>query len=84
MGRALVFIQTESHDDAIAELDYLIRFLTENLEPDDQTGRGVLAAAYANRGIVYDRLGRYETALENYILALNTDPETVAEPGVVH
>ena len=84
MGRALVFIQTERYDDAIAELDYLIRFLTENLEPDDQTGRGVLAAAYANRGIVYDRIGQYETALENYVLALNTDAETVAEPGVIH
>ena len=84
MGRALVFTQTERYDDAISEFDYLIRFLEETLEPDDRTGRGVLAAAYANRGIVYDRLGRYETALENYILALNTDAGTVAEPGVVH
>jgi tetratricopeptide (TPR) repeat protein len=84
MGRALVFTQTERYDDAIAEFDYLIRFVEETLEPDDQTGRGVLAAAYANRGIVYDRLGRYETALESYILALNTDAEAVAEPGIVH
>ncbi len=84
MGRALVFIQTERYDDAIAEFDYLIQFLEETLEPDDQTGRGVLAAAYANRGIVYDRLGQYETALENYIIAINTDAETVAEPGVIH
>ncbi len=84
MGRALVLTQTERYDDAIAEFDYLIRFLEQNLEPDDRTGRGVLAAAYANRGIVYDRLGQYETALENYILAINTDAETVAEPGVVH
>jgi tetratricopeptide (TPR) repeat protein len=84
MGRALVFIQTERYDEAIAELDYLIQFLNENLEPNDPTGRGVLAAAYANRGIVYDRLGRYEKALESYVAALQTDQETVSGPGVVH
>jgi len=84
MGRALVFIQTERYDDALAELDSLIRFLEETLEPDDRTGRGVLAAAYANRGIVYDRLEQYEKALENYVQALNTDGETVEGPGVVH
>ena len=84
MGRALVFIQTERNDDALAELDYLIEFLGKTLEPDDDTGRGVLAAAYANRGIAYDRLGRYEQALENYVQALNTDNETVEGPGVVH
>lgn len=84
MGRALVFIQTERYDDAIAELDSLIRFLEETLEPDDRTGRGVLAAAYANRGIVYDRLAQYEKALESYVQALNTDGETVEGPGVIH
>jgi tetratricopeptide (TPR) repeat protein len=84
MGRALVFIQTERYDEAIAELDYLIQFLNENLEPNDPTGRGVLAAAYANRGIVHDRLGRYEKALESYVAALQTDQETVSGPGVVH
>jgi tetratricopeptide (TPR) repeat protein len=84
MGRALVFIQTERYDDALAELDYLIEFLDKTLEPDDDTGRGVLAAAYANRGIAYDRLGRYEQALENYVQALNTDNETVEGPGVIH
>jgi len=84
MGRALVFIQTERYEDAIAELDSLIRFLEETLEPDDRTGRGVLAAAYANRGIVYDRLAQYEKALENYVQALNTDGETVEGPGVIH
>ena len=84
MGRALVFIQTERYEDAIAELDSLIRFLEETLEPDDRTGRGVLAAAYANRGIVYDRLAQYEKALENYVQALNTDGETVEGPGVIY
>ncbi len=84
MGRAIVFIRTEQYDLAIAELDYLIDFLAKSLEPDDTTGRGALAAAYANRGIVRDRQGDYEAALQDYIKALGTDEETVSGPGVVH
>jgi tetratricopeptide (TPR) repeat protein len=83
MGRALVFIQTERYDEAIAELQYLIDFLNRTLQPDDLTGRGTLAAAHANLGIVYDRLGRYEDALEEYAMALNTDEESVSGPGLV-
>ncbi|MHA1151360.1 MAG: tetratricopeptide repeat protein [Alphaproteobacteria bacterium] len=83
MGRAIVFIQTERLDDAMAELDYLIDFLKINLEPDDTTGIGTLAAAYANRGRIHDLRGNYEKALQDYIAALNTDEETVS-PGVVH
>ena len=84
MGRALVLVQTERYDEAIAEFDYLIDFLDRNLEADDNTGRGVLAAAHANRGIVYDRLGQYEEALESYVNAINIDDEIVEGPGVVH
>jgi tetratricopeptide (TPR) repeat protein len=84
MGRALVFIQTERYDEAIAELDSLIEFLTETLDPDDPTGRGVLAAAYSNRGVVRDRQGKYAEALDDYIAALNTDEETVSGPDVFH
>lgn len=84
MGRALTYIQTERYDEAIAELDYLIQYLDSTLNEDDPTGRGVLAAAYSNRGIVYDRLGQYEAALDNYIAALNADRETVSGPGIVH
>ncbi|NNG03036.1 MAG: tetratricopeptide repeat protein [Inquilinus sp.] len=84
MGRALVFIQTEQYADAIDELDYLIETLHRTTEPDDATGIGVLAAAYANRGIVHDRIGEYEKALEDYIEALETDVETVSGPGIVH
>jgi len=62
MGRALVFIQTDRHDNAIAELSYLIDFSNRILSADDSTGRGVLAAAYANRGIVHDRAGHHEKA----------------------
>jgi tetratricopeptide (TPR) repeat protein len=83
MGRALVFIQGERYPEAIAELDYLIDFLNRDLAEDDRTGRGVLAAAYANRGIVHDRLAKYEAALADYVQALNTDNETVEGPGVI-
>lgn len=84
MGRALVFIVQERYPPALEELNALIAFLDRTLVPDDTTGRGVLAAAYANRGIVHDRSGDYEQALESYILSLQTDSETVEGPSVVH
>jgi len=83
MGRALVFIRTERYDEAIAELTYLIAYLDRTLAPDDLTGRGSLAAAHANLGIVYDRQARYEEALDEYALALNTDEESVSGPGLI-
>ena len=51
MGRALIYIQTERYEEAIGELGYLIERLETSLEsePDDRTGQGVLAAAFANR-----------------------------------
>ena len=84
MGRALVFIQTEQYWEAEIELDYLIDWLTKNLSPDDPTGRGVLAAAHANKGIVLDRQGAHSEALANYIKALQVDEESVSGPGFVH
>lgn len=83
MGRALVFMQTGRNDEALAALDHLITFLETNLSDDDQTGRGVLAAAHANRGIVLDRSERYEDALASYVQALNTDAGAVEGPGVI-
>ena len=83
MGRALVFIQTKQYGKARAELTALIAFLGKTLEKDDSTGRATLAAAYANRGIVYDREGRYEQALKDYIMALRVDEETVSGPGLI-
>ena len=44
----------------------------------------VLAGAYANRGIVYDRQGDYEKALESYIEGLKVDEEAVSGPGVIN
>lgn len=83
MGRALVFIQMEAYDDAIAQLQDLIAFLSRTLVDDDLTGRGALAAAHANLGIVYDRLGRYQDALEHYSESVLIDDESVAGPGLV-
>ena len=84
MGRAIVYTQTKRYAEAIAEYSYLIDYLTRTLEPDDATGRAVLAAAYANRGIVHDLSGRYKKALDDYIMALKTDADAVDEPGIVH
>ncbi len=69
-------------NEAQAELTYLIGFLKKTLQPDDRTGIGVLAAAYANRGILHDRAGRYEPALADYILALKTDAGVLDGPGL--
>lgn len=84
MGRALIYIQTERYEDAIGELGYLIERLEITLEsePDDRTGQGVLAAAFANRGIVHDRRGLYEEALADYIAALQTDPGAIEGPDI--
>ena len=83
MGRALVFIRTKQYEEASAELTYLIDYLRKNLEPDDPTGAGVMAAAYANRGIVHDTKGRYKEALADYIEALRTDEGALDGPGII-
>ncbi len=82
IGRALVFIQTSKFPEAISELTYLIEFLERTLEQDDRTGWAVLASAYANRGIVKDRRGKYDKALADYIMALKTDEGTLSGPGL--
>jgi tetratricopeptide (TPR) repeat protein len=83
MGRAAILIATERHEEAVAELHALIDLLKTNLSDDDPTGRGTLAAAYANLGIVHDRNGRHELALKNFIEALKTDEGAVSGPGVI-
>ena len=82
MCRALVFISKKEYVEAIRELDYLINYLENNLEDDDKTGIGTLAAAYANRGIIKDRKKNYEGALKDYVKALGIDYEAVAGPGL--
>ena len=63
MCKALVYISQKQYIEATDQLDYLINFLKKNIEDDDPTGRGTLAAAYANRGIIKDRKENYEGAL---------------------
>jgi len=82
MCKALVFISQEMYFEANQELNYLINFLENNLEDDDRTGKGTLAAAYANRGIIKDRNKNYEEALKDYVKALGIDHEAVAGPGL--
>ena len=82
MCKALVFISQKMYLEANEELNYLINFLEKNLEDDDKTGKGTLAAAYANRGIIKDRNENYEGALIDYVKALGIDYEAVAGPGL--
>ena len=82
MCKALIFISQKKYINATKELTYLIKYLEKNVEPDDKTGTGTLAAAYANRGIIKDRNKDYEGALKDYIAALGIDHEAVAGPGL--
>ncbi len=91
MGRALVFLQVERYAEAEAEFTYLIKYLNANLEPDDITGIAVYAAAYANRGTMYNRMGcrpggtsqHFEKALADYIQALKIDEGAIDGPSLI-
>ncbi len=83
MGKAIAFLQAERYDEAEQVFTHTIAYLTESLETDDPTGTAVLAGAYANRGILYDRTARYEQALSDYIQALRIDAEAVEGPNIV-
>ena len=82
MCKALIFISQKNYVEAKKELTYLVNFLEKNLDEDDRTGKGTLAAAYANRGIIKDRNEDYQGALQDYIKALGIDREAVAGPGL--
>ena len=82
MCKALIFISEKKYIEADLVLTNLIIFLEKNLEEDDKTGIGTLAAAYANRGIIKDRNKKYEEALKDYVKALGIDYEAVAGPGL--
>ncbi|RZO49405.1 MAG: hypothetical protein EVA76_02150 [Candidatus Pelagibacterales bacterium] len=82
MCKALVFISEKKYFQADEVLTNLIIFLEKNLEKDDKTGIGTLAAAYANRGIIKDRNKNYKEALKDYVKALGIDHEAVAGPGL--
>ena len=82
MCKALVFISEKKYLKADKTLSELIVFLEKNLEEDDRTGIGTLAAAYANRGIIKDRNKNYKEALKDYVKALGIDHDAVAGPGL--
>ena len=84
MGKGIAYLQSDRPAQAEAVFTHLIDMLPRTLAADDTTGRGVLSGAYANRGILHDRLGRYEAALADYRQALVIDPEAVAGPGPLH
>ena len=84
MGRAIVFLQTEQFAKAEVAFTDLIAYLTQNLEADDATGTAVLAGAYANRGILYDRTDRHEQALADYLQAIKIDKDAVKGPNIFH
>ena len=84
MGKGIAFLQSDRPAQAEAVFTHLIDMLPRTLAADDTTGRGVLSGAYANRGILHDRLGRYEAALADYRQALAIDPEAVEGPGLLH
>ncbi|MBC8268824.1 MAG: tetratricopeptide repeat protein [Rhodospirillaceae bacterium] len=83
MGRALSFMLSGRTQEAETELTNLIDFLKGNLEADDRTGTGTLAAAYNNRAILLDRQCRHKEALADYIAALTTDEVAVKGPGLI-
>ncbi len=84
MGRAIALHQLGEREQAEAEYGALIAFLEASLAPDDPTGRGTLAAAYANRGILRDEAGQHVAALEDYDKALTIDAESVSGPDIFH
>ena len=60
----------------------MIKFLRKSLDPEDKTGIGTLSAAYANRGIIKDRHGKYKAAFDDYVLALKTDEGVLDGPSI--
>jgi tetratricopeptide (TPR) repeat protein len=85
MGRSVAFIAQGRHDAAMAELDFIIARLLQQRDraPNDELVRQALAVAYANRGNVHDREGRYEKALDDYVMSLRIDADVVDGPGLV-
>lgn len=69
LGLALTYMQSGRNVEAMPLLNKSIE-----LAPD-------VAIAYADRGILYDRLGEYELALQDYQKSLNMDEKMVEGPG---
>jgi len=84
MGKAVALIELKRYDEAEMVLTHSITYLKANTEPDDKTGIGALSAAYANRGIIKDRQGRYKEAFDDYIEAIKIDYDLAEGPGVLN
>lgn len=68
-GKARSLLQLGEHDAALRAFNEVIQ-----RAPD-------FAAAYANRGILHDRMGHHQEAVEDYEHALRLDPELADGPG---
>lgn len=68
-GLARTLMQLERHGEALRHFDRVIA-----AAPD-------YGASYANRGILYDRMGEYRNALADYHRAMELDPELDEGPG---
>jgi tetratricopeptide (TPR) repeat protein len=71
LGMAIAFMQTGREEMAR-------EWFTRTIAQDPGLG-----AAYANRGILRDRLGKYEDALSDYTKALELDPNLAEGPGLI-
>lgn len=71
LGKALALIGLNRNQDAMEALDASIA-----IKPD-------FGAAYANRGILQDRMARHDRALADYKKALELDPELADGPGMI-
>ena len=83
MGKAIAHLQAGRTAEAEAAFTHVIERLGPKIAADDATGRAVLAGAYANRGILHDREGRFAAALADYRQALAVDAEAVEGPGLL-
>lgn len=69
LGLAVTYMQTGKDIEALQEFNLVVEMNPE------------LAAAFANRGILYDRLGEHKKALADYKKAIELDEEILEGPG---
>ena len=67
-GKARTLMQLNRLDEALQVFNVAIAY-----EPN-------FAGTYANRGILYDRMGQYQHAVDDYDRALSMDPEVAEGP----
>jgi tetratricopeptide (TPR) repeat protein len=71
MGRAITLMQMKDFNRSSMDFDRALA-----LDKD-------FAAAYANRGILNDRTGKYQEAVSDYRKAIELNPEVVEGPGLI-